>query len=106
MPTITIPAGSVEYVPAPNGGIYINAVKGRSIKASIKLEDGTVRDVSLRTVVVHSPTNAGTVLEPASRKAHAAQSGEVQTLSAKVDKLAEALAMLVATQTPAKARAK
>lgn len=89
MPTITIPAASVEYVDAENGGIYVNALKGRSIKAKMKFEDGTERDVSIRTVVVHAPTNQNTVLASADKSGKAKQSGEVQTLSARVEALAK-----------------
>ena len=97
MPTITIPAGAYVTVPSAkgDGGIYINAVNGRSVKARIKFEDGTERDVSLRTVVVHAPTNQNTVLAGADKANKAAQSGEVQNLSAKVDKLADMFGKLL-----------
>lgn len=95
MPTITIPAGAVQFVPADNGGIYVNALSGRSIKAKIRLEDGTERDVSIRTVVIHAPTNQNTALASADKEGKKAQSSEVQNLSAKVDKLADMFGKLL-----------
>jgi len=100
MPTITIAPASIEFVPADNGGIYINALKGRSIKATIKLEDGTTREVSLRTVVIHAPSNANTALAAPDRAHKKEQSAAVDTLTAKVDTLASQFGQLLAALTP------
>lgn len=97
MPTITIPAASVQYVPSNDsrGGIYVNAVNGRSLVGEIALEDGTKRTIRIRTAVIEAPTNQNTALASADKEGKKAQSSEVQNLSAKVDKLADMFGKLL-----------
>jgi hypothetical protein len=55
--TITVEQSAVELVPSSkgDGGIYVNATKGRSVKGTITFPNGETRQVFLRTVVVAAP---------------------------------------------------
>lgn len=97
MPTITIPAASVQYVPSNDkrGGIYVNAVNGRSLVGTIKLEDGTERTIRIRTAVIEAPTNQNTALASADKESKKGQTAEVQNLSAQVQTLSEQFGALM-----------